>query len=74
MLTGRLPFIGVGAGMLLNKINGKHVPLSHVTPNLPYGLEEVMAKALAADPDKRYRTPAEFLAAVEGLSVGSILH
>jgi serine/threonine-protein kinase len=65
MLTGRLPFQGQGAGMLLNKINGKHIPVTSVVPNLPQGLDGVIDKALAADPEKRYQTPAEFLTAVD---------
>ncbi len=64
-LTGRLPFQGQGAGMLLNKINGKHVPATSLVPSLPPGLDQVIAKALAADPEKRFQSPAEFLAAVD---------
>lgn len=67
MLTGELPFAGVGAGMLLNKINGRHAKLSEKAPGVPQALDAVVAKALAGDPDKRYRTPAEFLAAVDQL-------
>jgi serine/threonine-protein kinase len=72
-LCGELPFQGVGAGMLLNKINGKHEPLSKRTAQpLPPGLDEVMAKALCPDPDKRYRTPAELMAALDALPVPSV--
>ncbi len=69
LMSGKLPFNGQGAGMLLNKINGRHNPLSQqVAYGLPAGIDAVIAKALAPDPDKRYRTPAEFLAAVEALA------
>ena len=71
-LCGELPFIGVGAGMLLNKINGKHEPLSkRCAQPLPAGLDEVVAKALNPDPDKRYRTPSELMKALDGLQVPS---
>ncbi len=68
MLTGGLPFEGVGAGMLLNKINGKHVPPSHRVPSLPAGLDRVFAKAFVPEAGVRYRTAAELLAAVEGVA------
>ncbi|MBI3552944.1 MAG: protein kinase [Elusimicrobia bacterium] len=69
LLSNKLPFNGQGAGMLLNKINGRHNPLSsQVRGGLPAGIDEVIAKSLAPDPEKRYRTPAEFLAAVEALA------
>jgi tetratricopeptide (TPR) repeat protein/tRNA A-37 threonylcarbamoyl transferase component Bud32 len=67
MLSGKLPFAGQGGVMSLNKMRGNHVPLSHVAPGLSAGLDEVMAKALAPEPDKRYQTPAEFGAALQGL-------
>lgn len=68
MLTGQLPFAGSGSGMLLNKINGKHIPPTQRVPSLPQGLDAVMARALQPDPDKRYRTPSDFLADLERLS------
>jgi serine/threonine-protein kinase len=68
MLCGELPFAGQGAGMLLNKLNGRLTPLSTRAAGLPAGIDAVMAKALAADPDKRYKTPAELSAAVEALA------
>jgi tetratricopeptide (TPR) repeat protein len=68
MTTGHLPFTGTGAAMLLNKLNGKLIPPSQRTPSVPPGLDAVIAKALAPDPDKRYRTPAELVAALESLT------
>ncbi|MBI5883703.1 MAG: protein kinase [Elusimicrobia bacterium] len=67
MLSGELPFAGHGAGMLLNKLNGKFTPLSQAVPGLPPGLDEVMARVLSPDPAKRFRTAAEFYSAVQGL-------
>ncbi|MBI5247193.1 MAG: protein kinase [Elusimicrobia bacterium] len=66
MLTGQLPFIGVSAGMLMNKINMSYIPPSRATAGLPESLDEVFLKAFQADPEKRYRTPQEFVAALGG--------
>ena len=68
MTTGHLPFSGSGAAMLLNKLNGKLIPPSQRSPSVPPGLDAVIAKALAPDPDKRYRTPAELVAALDSLT------
>lgn len=65
MITGQLPFSGTGAAMLLNKLNGKYVLPTQRNPALPQALDAVMAQALHPDPDKRYHTPAELVAAVE---------
>jgi len=67
MLTGHLPFTGGGAAMLLNKLNGKHIPPSQRNPALPASLDEVIAKALIPDPDKRYHTPTELVAALDAV-------
>ena len=65
MLTGKLPFIGVAAGMLINKINMSFVPPSRAIAGLSESLDEVFLKAFQADPDQRYRTPHEFVAALD---------
>ena len=65
MLTGKLPFIGMGAGMLMNKINMSYIPPARAIAGLPDSLDEVFLKAFQADPDQRYRTPVEFTAALE---------
>ena len=69
MLTGELPFAGSGAGMLLNKLNGRLTPISaRLGARTPAGLDAVLAKALAAAPEQRYQSAAQFSAAVEALS------
>jgi tetratricopeptide (TPR) repeat protein len=65
MLTGKLPFIGIGAGMLMNKINMSYIPPSRNIAGLPESLDEVFLKAFQADPDQRYHTPQEFSAALD---------
>ncbi|HEX4048821.1 MAG TPA: protein kinase [Elusimicrobiota bacterium] len=67
MTTGFLPFTGSGAGMLLNKLNGKLIPATQRNPALPAGFDAVIARALEPDADKRYRTPAELVAALDAL-------
>ncbi len=66
MLTGKLPFVGMGAGMLMNKINMSYIPPSRAIAGLPEPLDEVFLKAFQADPDQRYRTPQEFVMALAG--------
>ncbi|MFI5363182.1 MAG: protein kinase [Elusimicrobiota bacterium] len=63
MLTGTLPFAGIGAGMLLNKINMRYAPPSG--SGLPASFDAVFAKAFQAEPDIRHRTPREFAGAIE---------
>ena len=70
MVTGRLPFSGSGAAMLMNKLEGRLIPASARVPGLPAGLDAVIARALAPDPDQRTRTPGEFAAALDALSAG----
>ncbi len=65
MLTGKLPFIGMGAGMLMNKINMSYIPPSRSIAGLPVSLDEVFLKAFQADPDQRYHTPQEFTVALD---------
>jgi serine/threonine-protein kinase len=65
MLTGKLPFIGSGAGMLMNKINMSYVAPSRAIAGLPATLDDVFVKAFQTNPDNRYRTPKEFADALE---------
>jgi serine/threonine protein kinase len=46
MLTGKLPFAGIGAGMLMNKINMAFIPPARAIAGLPDSLDAVFAKAL----------------------------
>lgn len=67
MTTGALPFNGVGAGMLLNKLNGKWVAPSQRAADLPPAFDALIARALSPDPDKRFHTPAELVAALDAI-------
>ncbi|MFA6317986.1 MAG: protein kinase [Elusimicrobiota bacterium] len=65
VLTGRQPFAGMGAGMLLNKMNMSFVPATKAAPGLAPAMDAVFAKAFAADPEKRYSCAGELMKAVE---------
>jgi tetratricopeptide (TPR) repeat protein/tRNA A-37 threonylcarbamoyl transferase component Bud32 len=71
MTTGKLPFLGVGAGMLMNKLRMSYVPPSRAIAGLPEALDAVYAKAFQADPDRRCRTPKEFADALESVPSGA---
>jgi tetratricopeptide (TPR) repeat protein/tRNA A-37 threonylcarbamoyl transferase component Bud32 len=72
MLTGQLPFAGQGAGMLLNKMNGKHSALP-TDLGLPDGLDVIFKKALDPDPEKRFKTGSELTLAVESLAFSKLV-
>ncbi len=67
-VTGRLPFNGEGAGLLMNKLNKAFVPPSKIVPELPAGLDAVMARALEPNPELRYPSAGTFLKDLEKLS------
>ncbi|MBI3298831.1 MAG: protein kinase [Elusimicrobia bacterium] len=69
MVTGSLPFQGVGAGMLMAKLNKTYVPPSRVIGGLPQGFDAVMAIAFDPDPDKRMRTAGELVQALDALPI-----
>lgn len=67
VLTGRRPFAGSGAGLLMNKLKSVYEPASKLDARLPSGLDEIFAKALDPDPDKRYSSAGNLLRALESL-------
>lgn len=67
MLTGELPFRGIGAGMLMAKLKGAYVPASGLAAGTPAGLDAVLARALDPDPEKRPPSASEFAAALAAL-------
>jgi len=67
-LSGRLPFDGTPAAMLLSKMEGKWKPLDAPAAGLPERVTELMRKALEPDPEKRIKTPREFYAELEALA------
>ena len=65
MLTGRVPFQAESTLALLHKVAYDPLPpIRHTRPDLPAGVEEVLAKALAKEPDERYGTVSAFVDAL----------
>ena len=63
MLTGSLPFRGDSAvTVALKHVNEQPPEPAELVPGLPYSLNQIVLKALAKDPDQRYRSAAEFSA------------
>ncbi len=65
-LTGQRPFrgssfVGVGAAIL----NGTYPPARELRPGLPRAVEDWFSKALSVDPDARFASAAEMVAAFE---------
>lgn len=66
MLSGRLPFDGDGAvSIAIMQISEKPKPLAEIAPKTPAGLRQITEKAMEKDPDKRYQSAQEMLAAIE---------
>lgn len=71
-LTGVRPFDGssfvtVGAAVL----EGKYLPASRLRENLPPGTDDWLAKALAVDPEERFASAREMVAAFVALAAGA---
>lgn len=65
-LSGQLPFSGSSATELMLRIcRDEPKPLASVRPDLPNELMAIISRCLEKDPDRRYRTAAEFVAALE---------
>ena len=67
MVTGSLPFQGVGVTMSINKTKRAYVAASRILAGLPAGIDQVMDWALDPDPEKRCKTPLRFAQAAESL-------
>ena len=65
MVTGQLPFSGTNSGISLNKMRGAYVPPSEITPGLPVHFDRVLSWALSPDPNKRWRSPGQFVKNLE---------
>src|ERR1700691_2548570 len=68
MVTGHSPFQGDSATTVSFKVaNREPVAASALDLTLPRGLDEVIARAMAKDPDQRYQSGAEFAGDVRQL-------
>lgn len=71
MLTGRPPFAGDSASaIVMQHIDAPVPPLSSAVTDLPDGLESVVMRALAKDPDQRYQSPADLRADLDRVAAG----
>ncbi len=77
MLTGNLPFGGNSVRELaVARLKGELIPLRARRPDLPAAVEQVINRALAVDPAKRYATTLEFGDALQRAAnpTGSLLN
>jgi branched-chain amino acid transport system substrate-binding protein len=71
MLSGHVPFGGTTPhGVLYKQIHEPPPPIRQARPELPPGLEATLQKALAKEPDERYRTVTAFAEALGQASAG----
>ena len=68
MVTGELPFSGEGGCVQLAKLNKTYVPPSRLMDGLPTGFDDVLDKVLEPDSEKRWKSAAEFAAALKRLA------
>ena len=67
-LTGRRPFGGSSAAQIASAVlRDEPTPLSEQRSDLPAELDEVLARLLAKDPDRRFQSAGEVLADLERL-------
>lgn len=66
MLTGRLPFENIA---LILDPNYRPIPPREIRPAIPPFLEGIVLRALEKDPDRRFQSAGEMLAALERVPV-----
>jgi serine/threonine protein kinase/tetratricopeptide (TPR) repeat protein len=68
MATGRLPFQGSSAGIIMDAILNRNPPApTRVNPDIPLALEEVICRALEKDSNLRYQNAAGMRAELQRL-------
>ena len=71
LLTGRPPFQAPTIpGIVHRVVYEEPEPLSRLVPNLPDGVERVLARAMAKDPEARYPTAEAFAEDAEDVAAG----
>jgi serine/threonine-protein kinase len=71
MLTGRRLFLGESDWETVEKVRAAQIPsIRQYNKSVPTELEQVIGRALAGDPDQRYRTCAEFADDLLGVLFG----
>lgn len=75
MLAGRAPFQGdTDFSIRAAQVNDPPPPLRYVNPAISEGLQQVVMKALAKDPNQRYSGCGEFIAALDHGSISGALN
>jgi WD40 repeat protein/serine/threonine protein kinase len=70
MVTGRLPYAGINVMEKLMARAMKDAPhAASLRPEIPPGLDDVIAKMLARDPNQRFQTPNQVAAALAQFSL-----
>lgn len=64
-LTGTLPFTGDLVNVAIQHVTKLPPPLRDIDPFLPVEVEQIVLKALAKDPEQRFKTILEFAKALE---------
>jgi serine/threonine-protein kinase len=68
MFTGTLPFQGRSAQeMMIARLRGNALPLRQAKPDLPVKLEQIIAKSLETDAEKRWASMAAFAEALSAV-------
>ena len=73
MLTGKLPFMAKNKReIMFAQVKEPPIPLTQRAPTMPFpsGLEAVIAKAIAKDPDDRYQSALQFADALRSCLPG----
>lgn len=66
MLTGRTPYDGeTPVAVAIQHINGNLLPPSQLNSSIPKGLEQIILRAMAVNPDDRYSSATEMLRDME---------
>ncbi len=73
LLTRSSPFAeGTLTEQIEAKMKGRRIPLSLFLPEVPIGIETLLDCALAVDPLHRFRSAADFIAAIDDVLVGQV--
>lgn len=67
MLTGRRPFEGSTHSIMTQHLNEPLPSAEMLVPDLPSGIDPILATAMAKDPSDRFAAAGEFAAAVMGI-------
>jgi serine/threonine protein kinase len=68
LLTGKAPFAANGLSKLINQILHENpTPMRNLRPEIPEGLERIVAKAMAKTLDERYQSGQEMAADLAGV-------